>query len=87
MKTPPKLSRRKFLSSVGVAAGAAAVVPVVKSINALGQGGKMAADAKGVAKVSARRHPAVASLAVLKPVRVLSRQPGTAFLPLSKRPL
>jgi len=74
MKTS-KISRRKFLTGMGVAAGAAAAMPALTSI------------ARRSRRVTAsKRRPSILdALGTLKPVKVISREAETYRLPLSSR--
>lgn len=68
------VSRRKFLTGLGVAAGAAVLAPTIKP---LGAGSK----SKG-GLLDAWTRPRDTRL---YPVRILSRKPGTHLLPLAQR--
>jgi hypothetical protein len=72
----PSVSRRKFLTGLGVAAGAAAMAPTAKS---LGAGSK----SKG-SLLDAWMRPRDTRL---YPVQILNRQQGSYMLPLTQRPL
>lgn len=79
---PTTSSRRKFLTSIGLAAGVAATIPAIKSIEAM-QGKKSKwASAKGDPKPI----PFLAHFKPLKPVGTVSRVAGTCQLPLAGRP-
>jgi len=75
-------SRRKFLTTLGLAAGAAAAIPAVKSIEAIqGKKSKMA-SAKGAPKPA----PFLTRFKTLKPMGMIDRTVGTCRLPLASRP-
>jgi len=70
------VSRRKFLTGLGVAAGAAALAPAVKSLGA-------GPNSKG-SLLDAWTRPRDTRL---YPVQILSRKQGSYLLPLAERPL
>ena len=73
------VSRRKFLSGMGVAAGAAALAPTIKTFGAgpKSRGGLL----------NAWTRPFMSNDSdTLRPVRILNRKPGSHLQPLTKRP-
>jgi hypothetical protein len=72
------LSRRKFLTGMGLAAGSAALLPNVKTLNADSKGKRSLLDAW--------TKPTSAYDRNIHPVRTLSRKPGSHLLALAQRP-
>jgi len=72
-------SRRKFLSGMGLAAGAAAVAPSIKGLQL---STKHTGDL-----LDAWKKPQNALAHTLHPVRIVFRPTGSNLLPLSRRPL
>jgi len=80
------VTRRKFLAGLGVTAGAAAVVPAFKTMNALAS--TRSHSALTSTKSSTVKKPTfLAKFHTLQPVKTISRSPGTSRLPLAIRPV
>jgi secreted PhoX family phosphatase len=85
-KISSKLSRRKFLTGLGLAAGAAAVAgPVLKTVNsAQGRSDRKLTIAKRRATAKSNL---IAKFTGLEPLKMISRVAGTSRLPLAVRPV
>jgi hypothetical protein len=72
------LSRRKFIGKLSTATGAVALLPGIRSMGEAKSSGKLQ-------PLSAREKDILENK-VIKPVRVISRLPGSHILSLARRP-
>lgn len=72
------VSRRKFLTGMGLAAGAAALTTTVRPLGSLSNNGRNLLDAWS--------RPIKSSSIIMNPVRMLTRKRGSNLLTLAKRP-
>ncbi|HVU37315.1 MAG TPA: twin-arginine translocation signal domain-containing protein [Opitutales bacterium] len=84
MKTNKNQSRRKFITNVGLATGAIAVMPKLGLGNSTP---RASLKNQGSSKADDQRHPALARYNILKSAKVLRRSASIAHMPLAQRPL
>jgi hypothetical protein len=87
MKKSSVSSRRKFLTGMGIAAGAAALAPAVKTLGLPCCGGKSSLlNAWTSPAANYRPHAGLTQKLLMEPKQKITRAAGSHLLPLSQRP-